>query len=141
MHSTVTQFTKCLFQELWRQFLEEKEGPSEAAAAAPVQVFTLMKMSLLGLDIGYWVLGIGHWEAMFKIKKFAKKNLCVMKMASQCPLKKIYLRPHLGAKGTRNLMQCPRAPMVFILYLCRYLNIVSLSRVERVPFKGRRHHH
>ena len=91
MHSTVTQFTKCLFQELWRQFLEEKEGPSEAAAAAPVQVFTLMKISLLGLDIGYWVLGIGHWEAIFKINKFAKKNLCAMKMASQCPLKKIYL--------------------------------------------------
>ena len=31
--------TRCLFQELWRQFLEEKEGPSEAAAAAPVQVW------------------------------------------------------------------------------------------------------
>jgi len=26
-----------LIKELWRQFLEEKEGPSEAAAAAPVQ--------------------------------------------------------------------------------------------------------
>ena len=87
MYSSVTQFTKCLFQELWRQFLEEKEGPSEAAAAAPVQVFTLMKISLLGLDIGYWVLGIGQWGAIFKINKFAKKNLCAMKMA----LKKIYL--------------------------------------------------
>ena len=25
-------------QELWRQFLEEKEGPSEEAAATPVKV-------------------------------------------------------------------------------------------------------
>ena len=35
---SVSQFIKCMFQELWRQFLEEKEGPSEAAAAAPVKV-------------------------------------------------------------------------------------------------------
>ena len=48
MSVSMTQFSKLPFQELWRQFLEEKEGPSEAAAAAPVQVFTLKKMSLLG---------------------------------------------------------------------------------------------
>ena len=62
--------TRCLFQELWRQFLEEKEGPSEAAAAAPVQVWlkkyvfdATKQMNLSGNKRGIHV---------------AQKNICIL---------------------------------------------------------------